>query len=347
MIPVKVCGGPCGRRLPASYDYFGTSATRADGTKRLRPKCRDCTRAEVREASRRYREMLKQPEMAWARERTLKKQRDRMKRRYERDPKERSRASSEYRRRRRVDAGYRKAERERMRIQHRLDREREGVALEDVSAKPGLMKNAIRTDHEGEAFPRLPAFPLGQALLAEDRKRRREHYAGCLVDFEADRDDLAGVHAVVPGWSSNADRSIRAWAVGERLDVNFDVVDRVLTALDWCWWEVYNERTVRRYALAVTYRQPSTSVKIGRHRKLPTEMMCRFALDEHGIYGSPLPNRAAKYITPRRSWLGDLGPDPEALERVAHAFECTGYPSCQTCRDAREREPQMVLEVAA
>jgi hypothetical protein len=236
-----------------------------------------------------------------------------------------------------------------MRIQHRLDREREGVALEDVGTKPGLMKNSIRSDHEGEAFPRLIAWPLGEALVREDRRRRREHYAGCLVDFRGTHTDLAGVSAEVPGWSKNADRSVRAWAVGEREEVNFDVVDRVLTALDWCWWDVYNPQTVRKHVLVVTVRSPSESRKGIPKRKVgAAEMRAPYALDEHGVYGSPLPARACKFITTRRWRVGDEGPDEAMLERIRHTFECTGYPSCATCREQRSGEQtQMVLGEAA
>jgi hypothetical protein len=355
MIPIKVCRGECGRRLPATFEFFSPMREkRKDGSVRVtcRPRCRECARVAQRQYSRRFEARLaSDPERAH--QRAARRHADREYSAWRRqtmseETRESARAS---RRRLRKQPARLKEQREKQRMANRLRREREeGVSLAEMKVVPGLRLNSL--DDQGTtaaAFERLPAWPLAAAIMAEDQRRHREHYAGCLASFEGRQADIARAHLNVPGWTENAERNVRSWAVGERVDVQFDVVDRVLTALEWCWWEVYNERTVRKHSLMISYRQTVASRgKVPTDRTLPAECGARYALDRDGIYGSDLPVRAAKYVTARRERVGDEGPDLVLLERVRHAFECTGYPSCATCRAARESEQaQMVLgEVA-
>jgi hypothetical protein len=301
MIEIKECRGPCGRRLPKTHEFFGPLRERkADGSDavRWRPRCRECARVAQRTYSRRYEdENRSDPSRAHMREHRLREQSRRSRERYEADPELQRQRVRDSRRRRRKNAAVRKAQRERNRMQRRLQREREGVALAEM--RSGAQWNSIEAPSEyAAAFERLPAWPLGEALREEDARRQREHYGGYVVDLDCPQGDIAGAHLRVPGWSDSTERNVRAWTVGERMDVQFDVADRVLT--------------------------------------------------EHGIYGSPLPPRASKYTTTRRWRVGDEGPDLEVLEQVRHTFECTGFPSCSTCRDRRESEQvQMVLGEAA
>jgi hypothetical protein len=350
MIEIKECRGPCGRRLPKTHEFFGPLRERkADGSDavRWRPRCRECARVAQRTYSRRYEdENRSDPSRAHMREHRLREQSRRSRERYEADPELQRQRVRDSRRRRRKNAAVRKAQRERNRMQRRLQREREGVALAEM--RSGAQWNSIEAPSEyAAAFERLPAWPLGEALREEDARRQREHYGGYVVDLDCPQGDIAGAHLRVPGWSDSTERNVRAWTVGERMDVQFDVADRVLTALDWCWWEVFNERTVRKHSLVVALRSPVKS-KRNPERMLPAGIGCSFAVTEHGIYGSPLPPRASKYTTTRRWRVGDEGPDLEVLEQVRHTFECTGFPSCSTCRDRRESEQvQMVLGEAA
>jgi hypothetical protein len=328
----------CGVQQPGTTEFFYKDSARADG---LKGECKECWNRRRRE-----RRAQMTPEEIEA-ERRISRLKARAKRA---DPEGRARLnelSRESRRRKRGQPAKRKQEREARRLRHRLAEEQKGRDVEQMRKQEAQMLNS-RADTEG-AFPRLPAWPLGEVILEADRQRRRNHYSGCLVDFDAESGGLAGLALSVPGWSENADRSVRAWAVGEREEVNFDVVDRVLTALEWCWWDVYNPQTVRKHVLVVTVRSPSTSRKRIPKRRLDTSEMCApYALDEHGIYGSPLPTRASKYITTRRRRVGDEGPDEVLLEQIRHTFECTGYPSCETCREQRSGEQvQMVLGEAA
>jgi hypothetical protein len=349
MIPVKVCRGECGQALPATPEFFGVH--NKYGRLHLRSRCRECAKVAQRVYSRRHAERNRtDPSRAVMVESRRQRMRQQSRERYHADIEESRRKLREKRRRQRKDSARRKAERERERIDYRLQREREGVPLEAVKAQTDRLRNSLEDQGTTAApFERLPAWPLAAAIMAEDSKRLREHYAGCLADFKAEGADISKSHVRVEGWSENAERNVRSWACGERLDVQFDVVDRVLSSLGWCWWEVYNPVTVRRHSLVISYRQPITSQgKVPTERVIPKDATCRFALDRDGIYGTDLPPRKAKYVTPRRRRVGDEGPNMELLERVRHTFECTGYPSCHTCRAQREGEQtQMVLgEVA-
>jgi hypothetical protein len=348
MIEVKVCRGPCERALPTTPGEFFAVHNKY-GRLLLRSRCKECARVAQRTYSRRYAERnATDPSRAVMveskRARSTRSQRER----YHADIEESRRKQREKRKRQRKNSAARKAKREVARIEYRLQKEREGVALAEV--RTGPQWNAVEGVSEYAApFERLPAWPLAAAVRAEDARRQRAHFTGFLADPEVAQGDIAGTHLQVPGWTEAAERNVRAWHVGERLDVQFDVVDRVLTALGWCWWEVYNEQTVRRHSLVVAHRTPTVSVKkVAEKRVLPEGMGCRYAVHERGPYGSALPARAAKYSTVRRDRLGDEGPDLELLASVRHTFECTGFPSCSTCRDRREGEQtQMVLGEAA
>jgi hypothetical protein len=118
------------------------------------------------------------------------------------------------------------------RIDRRLEAELQGVPLPEVEPTSGA-----------ESGVRLPSQPLmRQIMRAIEREEAfyrandpltREHLTG-----GAD-DRICRSLRLEP-------RTLRAWKVGERSTVDFDVADRTLSLSPWLWWEVYDESTVRQ-----------------------------------------------------------------------------------------------------
>lgn len=70
----------------------------------------------------------------------------------------------------------------------------------------------------------VASAPLARALLREVSAR---------ADLDNPRADVCRSAGIAP-------RQLNGWAKGEYRMARFDVADRVLTSLEWLWWEVYD-----------------------------------------------------------------------------------------------------------
>lgn len=115
---------------------------------------------------------------------------------------------------------------ENRRIRTRARRESEGKPTNR------RMKTATKAS---DSLPKLPAAPLAALVDEHVRRVQAEH------DLERGDHNLNGASAKSVCSSLGIDeRMLRAWRTGERVSVQFDVADRVLTALGVQWHDVWD-----------------------------------------------------------------------------------------------------------
>lgn len=157
------------------------------------------------------------------------------------------------------------------RMDYRIRQLRNGKTLHAVADAPKAVNVQSRTV--------LPGRPLAAAI----------HRLAASMDPVEGTSADDGYSAVVERAGKDP-RAVSAWGTGER-NVGLDIADEVLINLDLCWWEVWNEDTLRRPVVeARSYVFPLRA----RHNggKKPTRTLQRTRL------------------------YGDLGPDLDELRRV-------------------------------
>jgi hypothetical protein len=160
----------------------------------------------------------------------------------------------------------------------------------------------------------LPARQLGDALWREARASEAVN-PYMPLEWRFVGDSRFGATCEYAGVET---RIAFGWRGGEREVVQVYKALDVLARTGLMWWDVWNERTVRRPALAVR-----------RYRMIPKK--------SNGL-------RSQRVLTGIR-WHDDLGPDLEALERVRHLLEDDIRPDDPVLR--RHRSPHSVAAFRA
>ena len=281
--PCERCGGrkPPGRAVRLCVACQGWDA----------PKCMRCQEAAPRPGGRLCEECV---EVA----RVEKRARQAAWRRKQRsNPKNKAadnRRDAARRKRQRRRKGAAEAEREAIRLNHWLMMEREGRLPEPAEHAPG------------KQFPKLPARPLAIAIQA--MIDREDRYLNVFAACPRDKGESLGPVCERLGIEQ---RTYTGWRCGERVGVEFDQVDMVLTCAGWLWWEVFTEETCRRPILTVAIRKKRSN---GQKRWT----MATIRRVWYGDWGT----------VPRLDGEGfEDGVDREALARVEHAFTGEGEPA--------------------
>lgn len=173
----------------------------------------ECKACAVKRQTARYNALMEDPETAEA-ERARKAEQQRSWR--ERNPEKYRGQLERYQASVRADPARYQAALENRRIDYRLAQERKGVSLEQKwQVRPQQIKFTNKKSKE------IPAQPLGKAVV-EAAKRSQ---AGGLKPFCAKH----GIH----------ERTIFAWASGEREHVRFHVAEDILVRLGLFWRDVW------------------------------------------------------------------------------------------------------------
>jgi hypothetical protein len=140
------------------------------------------------------------------------------------------------------------------RMRYRLDRERDGAALEPATP---ILKSGQRGEENGQRadsdqFPNLPSAPLVALVLrliaAEAAgpfvKGDHPYITGSdgkvRAPEEAVRDGAPSATETVCEWLGITSKTLREWRSGVRTTARFDTADRIVTRAEACWWEVWS-----------------------------------------------------------------------------------------------------------
>lgn len=217
--PVRRCY-VCEVVYPLDGEHFYANTTLRGEHERFNYRCIECSKAVARKQHQAVRE---DPERL---ERKRAQQRAAQRRYRERDP-ERVRAIQRKSSRRVMQDPERRRRRlESQRMAAALRRERRTGKMRQRAIPVGL-RYTVETERVGV----LPAAPLAAAI---------SRYIGRLGPVLVG-DEQSGGAVMACERLGVSDRSYRDWRSGARKVVQVDVVDRVLLAAGWNWWDVYGD----------------------------------------------------------------------------------------------------------
>jgi hypothetical protein len=152
--------------------------------------------------------------------------------------------------------------------------------------------------------PRVPTRPL--ALLGMRLARR------LAAEFVYDEEAAYNHAAMLMGVHS---RTLYSWRVQARQTVDVDSADDAAWRVDALWWDVFNEDTVRTFALEVGHFTMRKKRVKSDNRKRKFGCPC---LGKRVDIPRPPSGRYRERVG--TTLLGDLGPDRETLAAVERAF---------------------------
>lgn len=158
------------------------------------------------------------------------------------------------------------------------------TAMAEIFPSPHLV--------DGPGF-RLPTYPLVKVI---DQLAEKEYFSS--LEEGATRTDkmyTSGALSTVCAKAGIQIRTLLRWRIGAATTTSFEQVDNLLTHTTFCWWDIFNENTVRLPEVKIEV----TSGRMKANRK--GELIMRRELV-------------------RTYRIGDIGPDYEELNRIQRYF---------------------------